>query len=253
MSNKIEMARIPSGTFIMGHDYVNDPALDEKVNVFYHNEQPVHQVTLDAFQIGTTPITQAQYEAVTGENPSTFAGDSDAPVTNVSAQDAMRFCNKLSIAEGLSPCYDDETLVCDYTLNGYRLPTEAEWEFACKSGTDTLFNTGNSETDLANAGWYLGNSGDKPRPVAQKKPNAFGLYDMHGNVWEWCRDWYDEKFYAKAKNINPENTTEAKTRVLRGGSCGAYPQDCRAATRVWNRPGHLSDYNGFRVVVSGSK
>ena len=252
MSIKINMARIPSGTFMMGNSYVNDPKLSDKVNVFYHNEQPVHQVTLDGFQIGTTPVTQTQYKAVTGENPSTFSDESDAPVTNVSAAEAMRFCNKLSVDEGLKACYDDKTLKCDYSLNGYRLPTEAEWEYACKAGTDTLFYTGNSESDLDSAGWHLGNSGERTQKVAQKKPNSYGLFDMHGNVGELCSDGWQGEFcmldYSAKPVKNPRMFGRFNMNILRGGSWFSEACDCRSTVRACFWGGGGNYYIGFRVV-----
>ena len=226
---KMKLVRIRPGKFTMGSPKTEAGHKD--------NESPQRKVTISkTFYMGVTEVTQEQYQLVTGKTPSKFKGPRN-PVDTVSWNDATAFCAALS----------------KKTRRAIRLPTEAEWEYACRAGTQTRFSFGKDDKGLDACGWSRTNSGGKTHPVGQKKPNAFGLYDMHGNVWEWCRDWYDEKFYAKAKNINPENTTEAKTRVLRGGSCGAYPQDCRAATRVWNRPGHLSDYNGFRVVVSGSK
>ncbi len=255
MSMKIEMSRIKSGTFMMGQNYVNDPNLSDTVNVFYQNEQPVHQVTLDGFRIGKIPVTQAQYKAVTGENPSRFDDEPDAPVTNVSAQDAMRYCNKLSVSEGLKPCYDDNTLVCDFPANGYRLPTEAEWEYACKAGTDTLFYSGNTEADLDSAGWYLGNSGQRLHTAAQKKPNANGLYDMHGNVFEICSEGWQGEFcnlpYSPKPVTNPRMSGKFNMNVIRGGSWFSEAKDCRSAVRgcFWGGGGNY--YIGFRVVQKG--
>ena len=159
----IALVDIPAGSFLMGNDYsagkTGDPA-----NRYYSDEQPVHRVTLSAFQMGETEITQAQYRAVTGTNPSSVVGD-DLPVTNVSANEAVAFCNKLSLSAGLAPCYDEKTGKCDFTKNGFRLPTEAEWEYACRAGTTTLFSSGSTAASLDRAGWHIGNSGGKVRPV----------------------------------------------------------------------------------------
>ncbi|MFA6471329.1 MAG: formylglycine-generating enzyme family protein, partial [Candidatus Latescibacterota bacterium] len=178
----IRLVSIPAGSFQMGHVYRYDPALSERVNAYYPDEQPVHKAVVKAFQLGETPVTQGQYKKITGVNFSKFTGDDNLPVTNLGPMEIILFCNKMSKAAGLAPCYDEKTRKCDFTKNGFRMPTEKEWEYSCRAGTTTLFYTGNTEKDLDKAGWYLGNSGGRTHPVAQKQPNDWGLYDMHGNV-----------------------------------------------------------------------
>jgi len=159
----------------------------------------------------------------------------------ISWDDASKFCEVLSKKIGKK----------------VTLPTEAQWEYSCRAGSKTAYSFGDDASSLGDYAWYSENAYKKDEKyahaVGQKKPNALGLYDMHGNVYEWCRDWYDAKFYAKVKNVDPENTTEAKYRVIRGGSWSSFPGNCRAAGHYGgttdNRDGHV----GFRVVVvSGS-
>ena len=191
---------------------------------------------IKAFYMGVTEVTQLQYQFVTGKNPSTFKGPQN-PVEQMSWDDATAFCAVLSKKTG----------------RAVRLPSEAQWEYACRAGTKTRFSFGGDDKDLDAHGWYKANSGGKTHPVAQKKPNAWGLYDMHGNVWEWCCDGYDEKFYANVKNVDPENTIEREGRIFRGGAVDNIPQDCRAAHRFSRSSDFRGSNVGFRVVVvSGS-
>ncbi|HUU26658.1 MAG TPA: formylglycine-generating enzyme family protein [archaeon] len=227
----ITLVAIPAGTFQMG-----------QVGV----AEPVHQVTVSAFQMGRYEVTQEQYQTVVGSNPSEFTGDTKSPVDRVSWYNACTFCNKLSEAEGLQPCYNLTTWACDFTKNGYSLPTEAEWEYACRAGTTTNYYTGDSESDLAKAGWYHDNSGKTTHPVGGKEANAFGLYDMHGNVSEWCNDWYGD--YSSENANDPQGSSNGSTRVSRGGSWSNSLYYCRLAYRYNTSPGTRYDHLGFRVV-----
>ncbi|MDP6043968.1 MAG: formylglycine-generating enzyme family protein, partial [Phycisphaerae bacterium] len=210
------------------------------------DEKPVHQVTISKpFYMGIHEVTQSQWKAVMGTEPwvgKTYAKSNGSHAASyISWDDTIKFCETLSKKTGKK----------------VTLPTEAQWEYACRAGSKTAYYFGDDASKLGDYAWYSDNAYKQDEKyahgVGQKKPNAFGLYDMHGNVYEWCSDWYDEKFYAKAKNVDPENTTKATARVLRGGSWSYFPGICRAA----NRDGFTAVYRncilGFRVVVvSGS-
>jgi formylglycine-generating enzyme len=244
------MALIPAGTFRMGNS-TDHPDGDA-------NEKPVHEVTITRpFLMGRTEVTQALYEAVMGSKPGYFNGP-NLPVERVSWYDAVEFCNTLSRREGLDTCYSGNgaSIVCDFMANGYRLPTEAEWEYACRAGTGTDFHTGNmmySNTSpldpaLDEAGWYGGNSGSATHPVGKKNPNAYGLYDMHGNVWEWCWDGYEIDYNAPGPAVDPRGPTTRNRVVGRGGSW-CYPASyCRSASRVCDALDSRDLNFGFRLV-----
>jgi len=197
-------------------------------------EGPQHEVVIaKPFYLGVTEVTQAQYEAVMGTNPSQFKGPTN-PVESVSWNDAVEFCRKLS----------------EKTRKTFRLPTEAEREYACRAGSKTRFSFGDSESVLGEYAWYASNSGGKTHPVGQKKPNPWGLYDMHGNVAEWCADWYAD--YPKAAVTDHQGPASGTYRVLRGGSWYPTPDGCRSAFRNHGTPGIRYNVFGFRVVVSVS-
>jgi formylglycine-generating enzyme required for sulfatase activity len=203
------------------------------------NEGPQHEVTISKpFYMGATEVTQAQYQAVMGTNPSGYGGATN-PVERVSWNDAAEFCRKLS----------------EKIRQTVRLPTEAEWEYACRAGTETASSFGDSDADLGDYAWWRGNSGDTTHPVAQKKPNAWGLYDMHGNVWEWCADWYGK--YPKGPATAPSGpatypSASGPSRVARGtGSFYDFsPDDFRCAGRTDMDPKIRSDYIGFRCAMT---
>jgi formylglycine-generating enzyme required for sulfatase activity len=218
----IEMVLIPPGTY-------------------QRDESPVHQVTLtNAFYLSRTEVTQAQWVAKMGSNPSSFQSASSAvpasevpnrPVERVSWNDIQPFC----------------------TNNGLRLPTEAEWEYAYRAGTTTAFhgmpgylNGTNDDNQLGTIAWFYSNSGNQTRPVAGKAANGFGLYDMSGNVWEWCQDWYGT--YASGAQTNPTGPGSGSYRVLRGGGWDGNSSFCRASNRYFNTPDNRSSRVGFRVA-----
>ena len=199
----------------------------------FPNEHPAHKVTLtQPFYMGKYVVTQEQYQAVTGATPSQFKGK-DIPVEQVSWDDAQAFCKKLA----------------EQTKQTIRLPTEAEWEYSCRAGTRTTYYSGDTESDLARVAWYSANSKNTTHPVGQKEANAFGLYDMHGNVWQWCQDWYGEDYYGKSVVENPQGPDQDTVRLLRGGSWNERPMICRSAFRCVGGPGDRYNGIGFRVVV----
>jgi len=224
----IRMLPIPAGPFLMG-----SPEGEEGRG---EDEGPQHTVSISAFRMSETEITQKQWEDVMGWNESGSPGD-DYPVNNITWFDCLSFCNKLSEAQGLAKCYTftdssysgdhiiSAEVSCNWEANGYRLPTEAEWEYACRAGTTTRFYTGDSESDLGLAGWHAGNSGNEIHPVGQKEPNDWGLYDTHGNVTELCWDWYDPDYYGSSPVQDP-----------RGPATGPWPQH---NGRVWRSGGLL--------------
>jgi len=232
----LRMVNIPGGSFLMGSV---DGGSDEK---------PVKTITLSGFEIGSTEVTQAQYNSIMGENPSFFKLDDNAPAEKVLWKDAITFCNKLSEKLGLEPCYNLSTGACDFSKNGFRLPTEAEWEYACRSESGSEYSLGDGESALNRTGWYNRNSMEQTHPAGQKTPNAWGLYDMHGNVWEWCNDWYANNAYETNGNNNPTGPKSGSDKVVRGGSWLDSPKDCRSAKRRNFDPD--KDYSdiGFRII-----
>jgi formylglycine-generating enzyme required for sulfatase activity len=239
------MVRIDGGTFTMG-----SPASESD----RRDDETPHQVQVSDFSIGKYEVTQKEYEEVMGTNPSEFKGNS-LPVEQVSWFDAIEYCNKRSLMEKLTPAYtvngsgDNQIVTWNREANGYRLPTEAEWEYACRAGTTSPYSSGDS---VDSAGWYDENSGETTHPVGRKKANAWGLYDMHGNVYEWCWDWYEK--YPDGAQMDPSGATSGSIhvprgiRVLRGGSWNDDARRLRSANRG-NYPPLAGDYDiGFRLV-----
>jgi formylglycine-generating enzyme required for sulfatase activity len=206
------------------------------------SEAPRHRIRLtQAFYLGKYEVTQAQYQQVMGSNPSKFPGSGpDAPVETVSWNDAVSFCQRLSAR----PAEKGTGGVC-------RLPTEAEWEYAARAGTTTAYCFGDEEAALSDYAWWGGNSDGKTHPVGEKRPNGFLLFDMHGNVWEWCADWDSAEYYAKSPTDDPVGPDFGSVRAIRGGSFDArhtFPGHYRSAFRNHGVPGLSFDYVGFRVV-----
>jgi eukaryotic-like serine/threonine-protein kinase len=236
----MKMLLIPAGEFLMGAKRNESGA--------YDGEKPQHRVRITKpFYLGIYPVTQAEYQQVMGTNPSYFQGskgilglfakpaEPQRPVEQVSWPDAVEFCRRLSAQEGTT----------------YRLPTEAEWEYACRAGTTTRFCFGDEFERLVEYGWHHKNSGGSTHPVGQKKPNSWGLYDMHGNVWEWCADWYEDNYYkqfAEKIVVDPTGPSGGSNRVYRGG-CWRYDASiCRSACRWGLDPGGRCDNLGFRLA-----
>ncbi len=186
-----------------------------------------------------------------GSNPSHFKGSDDLPVETVSWLDAVSFCNKMSEKDKRTPFYRiNGTDVADVGGNGYRLPTEAEWEYACRAGMAGLFPWGDDIGKQGEHAWFSNNSDGKAHPVGQKRPNAWGLYDMLGNVWEWCADWYDWKYYASSPSVavDPPGPPKASSRVSRGGGWGIEPRYARSAYRNGRAPEFRRFNLGFRLA-----
>jgi formylglycine-generating enzyme required for sulfatase activity len=216
------------------------------------DEKPRHLVTISRpFYLGVYTVTQSEYMQIARENPSDFSGGGRLPVENVSWFDAVAFCNTLSQKEGLPPFYEIKgqmVEVPDWNGPGYRLPTEAEWEFACRAGTTTRFFFGGDEGALGEYAWYSANSNGRTHPVGEKKPNTFGLFDMHGNVWEWCWDGYAADYYQKSPADDPRGPDQSVDRVFRGGSWDLDSRYSRSANRRGNTPTYLYNNLGFRVA-----
>ncbi|MBN1593587.1 MAG: SUMF1/EgtB/PvdO family nonheme iron enzyme [Candidatus Coatesbacteria bacterium] len=252
---RITMVSIPAGSFLMG-----SPSSESGRE---SDEGPQRTVNISEIEMSQTEVTQKQWEDIMGWNDSYFSGD-DRPVEEVTWYDCVYFCNQLSQADGLTNCYtitnidwsgnhiDDAYVTCNFEADGYRLPTEAEWEYACRAGTTTRFNTGDADSDLSAAGWYSSNSSSRTHDVGEKHPNAWGLFDMHGNVWEWCWDWYSSGYYGSQPNpdSDPTGPSSGSLRVVRGGSWDLYARHCRSAYRRRDSPWLRSSYFGFRLCRS---
>ena len=237
----MKLVLIPAGEFWMGSPDSDQYAHDD--------EKPQHQVQITRpFYLGVTLVTQGQYRGVTGKNPSYFKGSDDLPVESVSWNDAIAFCNKLSEREGLKPYYQSGAGVPSGG-DGYRLPTEAEWEYACRAGTSTRYSFGDDEASLGEFAWIdATRSSSKTHPVNQKRPNTFGLHDMHGNVWEWCWDGYDKDSYRQSPVVNATGLLQASLRVLRGGWYRGRPALARSASRLSLAPDFRNRFQGFRLA-----
>ncbi|MHB9294033.1 putative Serine/threonine-protein kinase Pkn1 [Hollandina sp. SP2] len=230
--------RVEGGTFQMGSADGED------------REKPVHTVTVQGFYMSKHEVTQKEWQEVMGTNLSYFKG-SDLPVEMVSWYEAIEYCNKRSIKEGLTPAYQGsgDNMVCNFRANGYRLPTEAEWEYTAKEGNKGgLTYEYSGSNNLEAVGWYTDNSGSKTHTVGTKQPNTLGLYDMSGNVWEWCWDWYGS--YSSGSQTDPRGPASGSHRVLRGGSWSYGARNLRSAYRYFNGPSNRRYNIGIRLVRS---
>ncbi len=237
----MKLVLIPAGEFLMGSPESEEGRRD---NEYQHRVQ-----ITKPFYLGVYPVTQQEYVHVMGNNPSHFTRDKRRPVERVSWLDAVHFCNRLSEQDGREPYYgiEGENVTVEGG-HGYRLPTEAEWEYACRAGTTTRWSSGDEENNLDRVAWYAANSGGTTHPVAEKEPNAWSLYDMHGNVWEWCWDWYGA--YPSEPVSAPRGSKEGAFRVVRSGSWYSQAELCRSAYRGVSVTERRSDFLGFRVARS---
>jgi formylglycine-generating enzyme required for sulfatase activity len=222
----LELIQLPAGQFMMGAS-TNDGEAD-------NHEKPQHLVKVKAFAMGRYPITQTQYEAVMGKNPSMFKENPKNPVEMVSWHDANEFCQKLSQVAGKK----------------YRLSSEAEWEYACRAGTTTRYFFGDHVNQLGEYAWFRNNSGIKTHPVGKKRPNPWGLYDMHGNVWEWCEDTWHSNYQGAPFDGLSWIQGDKNIKTLRGGSMVDSAWFCRSSNRGGNSPNNGNSDYGFRVVFS---
>jgi formylglycine-generating enzyme required for sulfatase activity len=258
-STPANMVYVEGGTFNMGS---ND----------YDDEKPVHKVSVSSFYIGKYEVTQKEWREVMGSSPSYFKGD-DIPVENVSWYDVIEYCNQRSLREGLNPCYTidkskkdsnnsnsgDElkwSVSVNWQANGYRLPTEAEWEYAARGGNKSRGFKYSGSDDISSVAWYYDNSyakGDKhsdygTHKAGTKAANELGIYDMSGNVYEWCWDWYDEGYYGKSQSSDPIGAGSGSYRVVRGGSWSTIPVGLRVCYRSSFNPGSRNSFIGVRLV-----
>ncbi|NJL91017.1 MAG: SUMF1/EgtB/PvdO family nonheme iron enzyme [Coleofasciculaceae cyanobacterium SM2_1_6] len=231
----LELVQIPAGKFMMGSNESDD-------------EKPIHEVTVQSFLMGKYAVTNAQWQAVMGTEPSKQYGakfqGANQPVVGVSWHECNKFCKKLSAQTGKE----------------LRLPSEAEWEYACRAGTQTKYHFGDDENQLGSYAWYGSNSNSRTHPVGEKKPNQFGIYDMHGNVWEWCLDEWHNSYDSKPENLKANgsepwgeinvNDNDNHSCVLRGRSWNNYAFNCRSALRCRDNAGNRDIYIGFRLVVA---
>ena len=219
------MVYVEGGTFMMG-------ATSEQGSDAYDAERPVHSVTLSSFHIGKYEVTQGLWKEVMGSNPSGNKVGNDYPVEYVSWNDCQEFIRKLNARTGLN----------------FRLPTEAEWEYTARGGKNSRGYKYSGSNFIESVAWYRGNSGNKTHPVGRKSPNELGIYDMSGNVQEWCQDWYGD--YTVETQTNPTGPQSGGNRVLRGGSIWSNAGNCRVSRRGDSAPGYSAGYYGLRLALS---
>jgi len=243
----LTLVSLAGGWFEMGSVAANEP------------DETLHRVWLSPFYIDQYPVTQESFAKVMGRNPSRWTEPKN-PVEQIRWQDAAQYCNARSRLEGLAPCYDPKTWKCDFKGSGYRLPTEAEWEYAARAGTRTKYFFGDDPAQLGNYAWFKGNSTRSPSPVGRKQPNPWGLYDIYGSVWQWCNDFYQPDYYRKSPPRDPAGPDSGLTRVVRGGCWNSRPDVCRSAYRLDETPSFsdvcfardVHGLVGFRCVRSRS-
>ena len=224
--NLIPMVEVEGDTFDMGN---HNPMSEADAQA-----TPVHQVTLSSYKIGKYPITQAQWKAVMGNNPSYYwDSDSNCPVENISWQDAVLFCKEYSKLTGIE----------------YRLPTEAEWEYAARGGNKSCGYKYSGSNNIEKVAYYGSNSEGKTAPVGEMKANELGIHDMSGNVQEWCKDFWQDNYTAEAQN-NPQGPKKGSKRVLRGGNWALCDTACQVTSRNAEDPSQRSRFNGMRIVTN---
>ena len=245
---RVELIHIEGGTFRMG-------------GLMHKDEKPIHTVTIDSFCLAKYPVTQKLWYEVMGttiekqrdlvnETWLILGKGDDYPMYYVNWYEAVDFCNRLSRLEGLTPVYSGsgDDITCNWEADGYRLPSEAEWEYAARgAGSISIEYDYSGSNDVDAVAWYSGNSAGETHPVGQKEPNILGLYDMSGNIWEWCWDWH-ESYYEGPTRINPKGALEGSYKVWRGGSWSSIIRDVRSSFRSYNIPIGRGNSVGFRVA-----
>ena len=242
---KPEMITVKGGSFEMGTK--KNPYIET-------DEQLAHDVTVNDFEIGKFEVTISEWELYTRDQKLKFPNiryiSKQSPIHSISWVDAVNYCNWLSKKNGLKPVYKivNGEYVCDFNANGYRLPTEAEWEFAAKGGnvTKNFKYSGHNNSDVI--AWYKKNSDGGTHPVGTKLANELGIYDMSGNVWEWCWDWYNKDFYLTESGDNPKGPEKGTERCLRGGSWDSSEYSLRSANRLKDSPYKKTEFYGFRLA-----
>ena len=245
----VPMIALPGGEFTMGSERGNE------------DEAPPHRVRVSAFLMDQFEVTHELFTKAQLPNPSHWQDSPKKPVERVRWRDAKQYCNERSLLEGLQPCYDEKTpeLDCNFAANGYRLPTEAEWEYACRAGGTGDFDFGAADK-LRQFAWFADNAESRTHVVGERKPNRWGLHDLYGNVAEWCEDVYEPNYYRTSPRENPlgpANPGKDVKRVMRGGSWKASADMCRASFRQGQKTGDtdacfFTDYCGFRCVRRAS-
>jgi formylglycine-generating enzyme required for sulfatase activity len=274
----LAMVPIKGGEFGMGSEPASDAEIREyaadwakilgksaeesekEVRGWRGNEEPVHPVQITAFQIARVPLTRRQWRELMADTPDEWEKDrtdDELPATHLDWFQALEVCNALSEREGVQPCYrkgSDDTWDWDRESDGYRLPTEAEWEYACRADTDHRWFWGDDAEGAESHAWYRGNSEGRLQAVAGKQPNPWGLHDMAGLVYEWCWDWFDTyPDTGEEVTLNPAGPAEGSSRVVRGGSFENPPDNLRSANRDDNRPDDRNDNLGLRCVRSRAR
>jgi len=245
-----ELIKVQGGTFKMGSK--------DSDGIADVDEQKEHDVNLTAFEISKFEVTVWEWQQFIKANkmkmpakPS-WGWQENHPINGITWNEAIAYCNWLSKKEKLQPAYSKKgpNFICDFKANGYRLPTEAEWEFAAKGGTLPKGFKYSGRDSLDDIAWHKGNSAGTPHTIGTKLPNELGLYDMSGNVWEWCWDWYNKDFYKLEKGDNPRGPEMGNRRSVRGGSWDSQANYVRAANRISTEPNKTHEFYGFRVARS---
>jgi formylglycine-generating enzyme required for sulfatase activity len=241
----VRMVALPGGEFMMGSNQGNP------------DEAPAHKVRVSAFLMDKFEVTHEMFAKVQLPDPSHWQDNPKKPVERVRWLDAKRYCNERSLLEGLKPCYNEKTTDwdCDYSADGYRLPTEAEWEYACRAGTEGPYDFASADK-LRQYAWFADNADQRTHPVGEKKPNGWGICDLYGNVSEWCEDVYSPTYYKESPAVDPHGPPSPGRdvkRVMRGGNWKASADMCRVSFRQGQRTGDTdacfyTDYCGFRCV-----